>query len=287
MRSLKPEDYLPLINNALAEDLGGGDATTLAIVPEETVITAFLITREKCVCAGLPVAQAVFQQLSSECRFKPEVKDGDLCSPHQVLAGIQGPARAILSGERTALNFLQRMSGIATCARSYVQALGDNLRTRILDTRKTTPGLRRLEKYAVAAGGADNHRFGLFDRIMIKDNHRYLSALEGPDAILRSVQACRRAYPELQIEVEADTLAEVEQAIQAKADYILLDNMSDEEIAEAVEMSEGRIPLEASGNITLERVHRLAAIGVDFISVGALTHSVKATDLALDINTLD
>jgi len=283
MRKLNPETIRGLARNALAEDIGSGDATTLAVVPETMEISAFLVTREECVCAGLDVARTVFHELSPECRFEPRVADGELCPPRTTLAEISGPAQAILTGERTALNFTQRMSGIATCTRRYVDALGNTARTRILDTRKTTPGLRILEKYAVTAGGGTNHRFGLYDRIMIKDNHRQIVALQGPGSIVRAVRACRQAYPNLEVEVEADTLQEVEQALEARADYILLDNMDDDEIVEAVELTEGRIPLEASGNISLQRIPRLAEIGVDFISVGALIHSVEAIDLALDM----
>ncbi len=282
MNRLSQGTIVNLVRNALAEDLGSGDATTLAVVPEHLQVSALLMARQDCVCAGLKVAEAVFRELAPDCLFAARVEDGDACPSRTVLAKIEGPARALLSGERTALNFMQRMTGIATLTRAYVEAVGQRS-TRILDTRKTTPGLRILEKYAVAAGGGMNHRFGLFDRIMIKDNHREIAALEGPGSIARAVQACREQFPRLEIEVEVDTLDELEEALKAEVDYVLLDNMSDEEIAEAVELNQGRIPLEASGNITLERVAALAALGVDFISVGALTHSAPACDLALDI----
>ena len=201
-----------------------------------------------------------------------------------MLAWISGCAQSILTGERTALNFVQRYSGIATQTRRYVDALGDSP-TRILDTRKTTPGLRALEKYAVLMGGGQNHRFGLFDRVMIKDNHRELAKLSGPDSIPRAVAACREKYPDLEIEVEADALDEVRAALAAGAEHILLDNMSNEQMAEAVAMREGQpTKLEASGNITLERLPSLAGLGLDFISVGALTHSVPAVDIGLDID---
>lgn len=268
---------------ALSEDMGKGDATTDSIVPEGIEVTASVITREQCVCAGLPVVEAVFRELDPEVYFECLAQEGELCEPGRLLARITGDARALLSGERTALNFLQRLCGIATAARRYTRET-ENTKTEILDTRKTTPGLRVLEKYAVRAGGARNHRMGLFDRIMIKDNHRELSAQQGPDAIIRAVEACRNAHPELEIEVEADTLDHVEEALDAEADYILLDNMSDDEIAAAVSLNGGRALLEASGGITLERVSRLAALGVDFISVGALTHSFRAIDIGLDLD---
>lgn len=268
---------------ALSEDMGSGDATTDSIVPEGTEATASIVTREECVCAGLPVAKAVFRELDPDVYFECSAEEGELCESGRILAGITGDARALLSGERTALNFLQRLCGIATEARRYIRKT-ENTKTEILDTRKTTPGLRVLEKYAVRAGGAQNHRMGLFDRIMIKDNHRELSERQGPDGIIRAVEACRKAHPELEIEVEADTLDHVEAALDAEADYVLLDNMSDDEISAAVNLNGGRARLEASGGITLERISRLAALGVDFISVGALTHSFRAIDIGLDLD---
>jgi nicotinate-nucleotide pyrophosphorylase (carboxylating) len=198
------------------------------------------------------------------------------------MATVAGPARAILTGERTALNFLQRLCGVATVTRRYVAALGDSP-TKILDTRKTTPGLRLLEKYAVAMGGGQNHRLGLYDRVMIKDNHREMARFAGPDSIARAVRACREKYPRLEIEVEADSLAEVEAAAAAGVEYILLDNMTDAEMAEAIRVIAGRARTEASGGITLERLPRLRRLGLDFISVGALTHSAPAIDIGLDI----
>lgn len=271
-----------LCRQVLAEDIGGGDATTDAVVPAGTVTEGTLVTREECICAGLPVAEAVFAELDPTISFEPLVQDGAPCVPGQKLAVIAGSARALLTGERTALNFLQRFCGIATITRRYVDAVGANP-TRILDTRKTTPGLRALEKYAVAMGGGTNHRFGLYDRVMIKDNHLAIARLEGVGAIPRAVQACRERSPELEIEVEADTLDDVMAAVEAGADYILLDNMSNDEIAEAVRLVKGRSLLEASGGITLERIPAIAGLGVDFISIGALTHSARAVDIGLDI----
>lgn len=202
--------------------------------------------------------------------------------PGDKLAEISGPARGILIAERTALNFLQRLSGIATTSAKYAKAL-EGTRTVVLDTRKTTPGYRNLEKYAVAVGGATNHRIGLYDRVMIKDNHRELAAMEGPGGIARSVERARKFRPDLEIEVEADSLDEVREAADAGVEYIMLDNMSDEMMAEAVQIVNGRAKLEASGGITLERLPRIGKIGVDFVSAGALTHSVKAADISLDI----
>jgi nicotinate-nucleotide pyrophosphorylase (carboxylating) len=188
-----------------------------------------------------------------------------------------------LTGERTALNFLQRLCGVATMARRYADAAAGT-GTVVLDTRKTTPGLRMLEKYAVATGGAGNHRIGLFDRVMIKDNHRALAGLEGPGGIRRSVEACRQRHPDLEVEVEADSLAEVAEAAEAGADYILLDNMSNDEMSRAIDLAAGRAKLEASGGITLARISAIAALGVDFISVGALTHSAPAVDIGMDMH---
>ncbi len=271
-----------ICRRALAEDIGSGDATTLAILPADLEITAYFVTRQECVCAGFPVLQVLFQEFPEAVELRAQVREGELCAPGKVLGSVQGNARTILTGERTALNFLQRLSGIATLTRRYVQALGDNSPTKILDTRKTTPGLRLLEKYAVWTGGGQNHRLGLYDRIMIKDNHRELAKLSGPDAISRAVQACRQRYPQLEIEVEADTLEEVRSAVESGVEYILLDNMSDPEMAEAIRIIAGRAKTEASGGITLERLPRLRHLGLDFISVGALTHSAAAIDIGLD-----
>ncbi|MGL4854732.1 MAG: carboxylating nicotinate-nucleotide diphosphorylase, partial [Lentisphaeria bacterium] len=255
-----------LVRACLAEDQGSGDVTTLATVPSKTIVKAKLVTREECVCAGLDVAEAVFFELDQDADFIARVKEGEFCPVGTVLAEIEGNAQAILTGERLALNFLQRMCGIATMARKYVlETEGTNC--KILDTRKTTPGLRHLEKYSVAVGGAENHRIGLYDRAMIKDNHRELASLEGPGGITRSVERCREMYPTLEVEVEADSLEEVKEAVEVGADYILLDNMSNEQMVEAVKINAGRSKLEASGGITLERIRSVAATGVDYISV--------------------
>ncbi len=272
-----------LIGLALEEDLGNrGDTTTDSVIPANITATAVMIAKEDCVAAGLDVAARVFTAIDGCCGWTSLVKDGEFCPKGTVMAEIHGPVRALLTGERTALNFLQRLCGVATVSRRYALAVaGTN--TKILDTRKTTPGWRKLEKYAVAAGGASNHRIGLFDRIMIKDNHRELAGLEGEKGIIRSVKRAREKYPDLEVEVEADTLDEVKEALEAKAEYILLDNMTNEQMADAVKLNNGQAKLEASGGITLERIPSIAALGVDFISVGALTHSVKASDISMDI----
>ena len=273
-----------LIELALNEDLDTtGDVTTASVVPEEATATAVLRCKEpKMVLAGIQIAECVFKMVEPRLQFRTMKDDGDTCEYGEVIAEVSGPARGILVAERTALNFLQRFCGVATTASKYAAAL-EGTGTEILDTRKTTPGYRNLEKYAVAVGGATNHRIGLYDRVMIKDNHRELAAMEGAGGIARSVGRARAKYPELEIEVEADSLDEVREAVEAGAEYIMLDNMSDEMMAEAVRIVAGRSKLEASGGITLERLPRIGRLGVDYVSSGALTHSVKAADISLDI----
>lgn len=276
-----------LIELALSEDLDtAGDATTSAVVPEQANSRAVLRCKEpNMVIAGLGVAERVFKLVDPRLEFKNLKQDGELCQNGDLLAEITGPARAILTAERTALNFLQRLCGVATMSHRYAVEL-EGTNTVVLDTRKTTPGYRNLEKYAVAVGGCTNHRIGLYDRIMIKDNHRELAALEGDGAISRAVARARKAFPNLEIEVEADTLEEVAQAADCQVEYIMLDNMSNEVMAEAVKINRGRAKLEASGGITIERLKSIAAIGVDFVSSGALTHSVKSSDISLDIEVI-
>ncbi len=271
-----------LIDLAIAEDVGSGDATSIAVIDAKTVATAELICKEPCVCAGLEVAAAVFNKVDPALVWSERVSDGDHLAAGIRMALVKGCARSILTGERTALNFLQRLCGVATVARRYADAVAGT-RTVVLDTRKTTPGWRNLEKYAVAIGGTSNHRIGLYDRILVKDNHRALAGLEGPGGIRRSVERSRQKFPKLEVEVEVESIDELREAIEAKADYVLLDNMTDEMMAEAVKITDGRLKLEASGGITLERLPRVAATGVDFVSVGALTHSVKSTDISLEI----
>jgi len=273
-----------LIQLALAEDLDSlGDTTTKAVVGNTTKACARLIVKEpEMIAAGLPVAERVFAAVDPKLQFHALRQDGDLCHKGDVLAEIAGRAASLLTAERTALNFLQRLCGCATTAHRYAECL-KGTGCVVLDTRKTTPGYRNLEKYAVAVGGATNHRIGLFDRIMIKDNHREMAAMEGHGGITRAVKSARAMYPSLEIEVEADRLEEVKEAAEAGVEYILLDNMDNATMASAVKLVAGRAKLEASGSITLERLPAIGKLGVDFVSSGALTHSVKSADISLDI----
>ncbi len=276
-----------LIMLALEEDLSDvGDTTSISVIGPDMQAKALLRCKEDLICAGLPVAEQVFKTVSPDLKFKALVEEGTSCKVGDVLAEITGEAEALLTAERTALNFLQRLCGIATTSGRYAATLADS-KTEVLDTRKTTPGWRNLEKYAVAVGGASNHRIGLYDRVMIKDNHREMAGLEGEGGITRSVQRARDKFPELEVEVEADTLEEVKEAVEAGADYILLDNMTNEQMAEAVAINGGRSKLEASGGITIERLPSIGTIGVDYVSVGALTHSVKASDISMEIVPLE
>ena len=271
-----------LIRMALDEDLGDrGDTTTTAVIDESLHVDAVFLAKEDCICAGLCVAERLMKTVDPAIEWKSVVKEGDFCPKGTVMARLKGSARSLLTGERTALNFVQRLCGVATAAHRYQQAAGG--KCAILDTRKTTPGYRNLEKYAVAVGGASNHRIGLYDRIMIKDNHRELAGLGGTGGILRSVERARKMYPGLEVEVEIDSPAELPEALESGAEYILLDNMSTADMAEAVRMTDHRAKLEASGNMTLTRIPEVAATGVDYISSGALTHSVKSADISMDI----
>jgi len=271
-----------LIQLALEEDLGDlGDTTTNSVIPADLKTTAVLIAKEDLICAGLPVAERLFHTLDPDVVFAAKVKEGEACPRGTIMAEISGPARVLLTGERTALNFLQRLCGVATASHKYQELAGN--RAKILDTRKTTPGWRNLEKYAVAVGGAFNHRIGLYDRIMIKDNHRELAGMEGKGGILRSVRRAREMYPQLEIEVEVDSLEELDEALLSGAEYILLDNMDNEKVVKAVGIARNKARLEASGNVTLARIPSLSETGVDFISSGALTHSVKSSDISMDI----
>ena len=275
-----------LIDLALSEDLADrGDTTSKSVIPADARAFGVLYAKSDCVLAGLAVAEAVFKKLDPNCEFKYLLHDGDKCPAKTVIAEITGNAVAMLTAERTALNFIQRLCGVATMANAYAASVKESS-MKVLDTRKTTPGWRNLEKYAVAVGGASNHRIGLFDRIMIKDNHREMAGMEGPGGILRSVERARTMYPDLKIEVEVDTLEELDEALQSGCEYILLDNMTTPMMAEAVKRNNGRAKLEASGNITIERLPEIAAVGVDFASSGALTHSVKSADISLDIKPL-
>jgi nicotinate-nucleotide pyrophosphorylase (carboxylating) len=265
-----------LIDLALEEDLGPGDVTTQALVPPELQGEAHIRAKQTLVVAGLLVAARVFQRLDGGIIFEAQTADGTEVAKGTVLARLTGPVAAILTGERVALNFLQRLSGIATFTRSMVAQLeGSNI--TLLDTRKTTPGWRSLEKYAVRLGGGRNHRLGLYDAVLIKNNH--LTAVGSISEAVRRAKA--RAHPRLEIEVEVTDLQGLEEALNAGADRILLDNMDDASLRRAVEINRGRARLEASGSMTKERLPQVAATGVDFISMGALTHSAPAVDIHL------
>ena len=269
------------VQAALAEDIGSGDATTLATVPETATARAVMRAREPLVVAGLDFAEAAFRELSAAIKIERLAKDGQRVNGGEILLKISGLARAILSAERVALNFVQQLSGIATLTAQFVDAI-KGTRSQILDTRKTTPGWRRFEKYAVGCGGGRNHRIGLFDMILIKDNHLAALKNEKPDAIAAAIQRARKKFPKLKIEAEADTLEQVEQAVNARADFILLDNMNLKELRAAVKIVDSRAKTEASGGVSLKTVRAIAKTGVDFISVGALTHSARAVDIGLD-----
>ena len=269
------------VERALGEDVGSGDATTLSLVPPDSASSALMNARVGMTVCGVGIAERVFKELDSGVKVECRVGDGDRVEAGAALLRIEGPTRAILTGERTALNFMQRLSGVATLTSRYVAAVA-GLKTEILDTRKTTPGGRVLEKHAVACGGGRNHRVGLYDMVMIKDNH--LAALRDaePNAIAAAVERARAGAPDLKVEVEADNLEQVAQAAEAGADIILLDNMPPAMLREALRIIDGRCQTEASGGITLETIRAVAETGVDFISVGALTHSATAVDIGLD-----
>jgi len=278
---LTADEIRRAVQAALAEDIGLGDATTLATVSAEAIASAAMVARESLAVAGLAFAETAFRELSPQVQIERRVRDEERVQPGAMLLRVSGPARAILTAERVALNFVQRLSGIATLTAQFVEAIRGT-RARILDTRKTTPGWRRFEKYAVACGGGHNHRLGLFDLILIKDNHLAALRDEKPSAIAAAVQRARANYPQLKVEVEADTLEQVGQAIAAGADIILLDNMSPALLRSAVELVAGRAKTEASGGVSLANIRAIAETGVDYISVGAITHSARAVDVALD-----
>ena len=273
---------LRLIDAALAEDKGPGDWTTRWIVPARTKGSARIVAKEDGVIAGIGVASAVFLRLDPRVELNARITDGERVAAGEIVCTIEGPARGILTGERTALNFLQRLSGVASITRRFVDAIAGT-GARILDTRKTTPAWRSLEKAAVREGGGDNHRFGLFDMVLIKENH---AAIAG--SVAEAIQRVREANTRnLRIEVEIHNLAELQDAMEANVDRVLLDNMSTEQIRGAVHTVRGHsntIEIEASGNMSLERVREVAEAGVDFISVGALTHSARSLDLSLLTN---
>jgi nicotinate-nucleotide pyrophosphorylase (carboxylating) len=309
---LSAKEIRQAVQAALAEDIGSGDVTTLATVPETVTARAVMQAREPLVVAGLDFAEAAFRGVfpfihrrgepgepgksqnkprrrgtppsEGEIKISRLVKDGQPVKGGDILLNLSGPAGAILSAERVALNFVQRLSGIATLTAQFVDAV-KGTSAQILDTRKTTPGWRRFEKYAVACGGGKNHRLGLFDLMLIKDNHRIALRNESPNAIAAAVRRAHEKFPQLKIEVEADTLEQVEQAADAGADIILLDNMSPMQLRLAVQKIKGRVKTEASGGVNLAGVLTIAKTGVDYISVGALTHSARAVDIGLDFES--
>lgn len=271
------QEFDEIIDAALREDMPEGDITSESVIPASAVSEAVFLAKEDGVLAGLPVARRVFNKIDASVEFVEKLQDGAAFHKSDVLARLKGPTNALLKGERTALNFLQHLSGVATATRRFVEVVAGT-KAKILDTRKTTPGLRLLEKYAVKMGGGTNHRLSLSDMVLIKDNHlRHVGSVA--EAVRRARAAIR---PGVRIEVEAADLAQVRDALAAGADMIMLDNMSPEAMREAVALAAGRVPLEASGNMSLDRVRAVAETGVDFISVGALTHSARAVDISLD-----
>jgi nicotinate-nucleotide pyrophosphorylase (carboxylating) len=275
-----PNGYDP-IAAALKEDIGDGDVTTDFFVPETLHATGRIVAREKAVVAGTGAATEVFGQVDPSTEVEISCRDGENVDAGDVIVEVRGLARSILKAERVALNFLQRLCGIATLARQFVDAAG-NHSAKILDTRKTTPGLRALEKAAVVAGGGVNHRFGLYDMVLIKDNH--LAALGGLSSFSDRIRQLRQERPNIRIEVEADDLEQVRAFVEVDGiDVILLDNMTPAQIREAVALRRNNIKFEASGGITLKNVKRVAATGVDYISIGALTNAARAIDIALEM----
>lgn len=276
---LKIDDKIRrLIEWSLSEDIGNGDLTSESLIAQDLKAQGIIVAKEEGVIAGLEIAKTVFHQLDPNLVFESSFKDGNRVTRKEEVATLKGSVRSILSGERTALNFLQRLSGIATLTSKYVEKIEDT-EAKILDTRKTTPGLRALEKYAVKMGGGKNHRMGLFDMILIKENH-----IKTVGSISKAIQKAKGKYPNERIEVETKNLDEVADAVNSGADWIMLDNMSIEETKKAVKVirsSKREIKIEASGRIELNNVREVALTGVDFISVGALTHSAPALDFSL------
>ena len=274
--ALDPGLYREIVRRALAEDLGWGDVTTEATVPADMRAVGVIVAKSSCVIAGIDVAAEAFRQLDPAAVFTTARGDGSACEPGDVVAEVRGSAAAMLTAERTALNLMQRMTGIATLTRRFVDAAGGHI--VILDTRKTTPTLRALEKYAVRAGGGTNHRSGLDDGILIKDNHIRLAG-----GVAEAVGRMKAAGQEMPIEVEAQSLEQVDEALKAGADLILLDNLTTEQMKAAVARIAGRAKVEISGGVTLDRIPELAATGADYVSVGALTHSAPAADLSFEL----
>ena len=267
-----------IIRLSLLEDIGPGDITTSLLIKEDFQVQARLIAKEKFLLAGISIFKQVFRELSSSVSFEEFFQDGDLVEKDAIICKINGSISVILKAERTALNFLQRMSGIATMTKRFVDEVS-HTKVRILDTRKTAPGMRILDKYAVRVGGGYNHRLGLFDGILIKDNH-----IAAVGSIKKAIELAKKQAPHtLKIEVEVENIEQLVEAIEAGADIVLLDNMEFEQIREAVRLAKGKVLIEVSGGVRLEDVRRIAELGVDFISIGALTHSVKGVDISLEI----
>ena len=275
--SLAPE-ILSSVEHALAEDIRTGDVTTNSIIPAQATLAGQIISKQSGIVAGLFIAQAAFQMLDKRVNLTPHVNDGERIEADRVLAEVKGIARAILSAERTALNFLGRTSGIATLTRQFVEEVRGT-KTKILDTRKTAPNLRACDRLAVRLGGGENHRMGLYEMILIKDNH-----IDFAGSITEAVSRARKHRKGLEIEVEARSLKDVEECLDLGVTWIMLDNMSHEETRQAVMLNNGRAKLEASGNVTLANVRQIADTGVDYISVGALTHSVRNFDVSLIVS---
>ncbi len=267
-------DPNPTVALALAEDVGGGDLTA-ALIPEDAQAEATVVSREDAVLCGTAWFDAVFRQLDPRIRIEWRAADGDRVEPDQLLCTLQGPARALLTGERTALNFLQALSGVATLARRYADLVAGTGAT-ILDTRKTLPGLRLAQKYAVRCGGCRNHRIGLFDAVLIKENH-----IMAAGSITNAIVTARRLHPSVTVEVEVENLAELEEALAARPDIVMLDNFNLATMAEAVNITNRQVKLEASGNVNFDTVRNIAETGVDYISIGGLTKDVRAVDLSM------
>ena len=277
---MEPAVYRKLVQRALKEDLGTGDITSEAVVETTSWAKGRILSRSTCILAGLEVVTEVFRQVDSRIKLTCQRSDGDSCVAGEVVVNLSGAARSILAGERTALNFLQRLSGIATLTRAFVDASAGAL--TVLDTRKTTPTLRRLEKYAVRVGGGSNHRFALDDGVLIKDNHIVLTG-----GVAAALDLVRGAKLDKSIEVEVDTVEEADDALEAGADRLLVDNMTDADVREVVRRSRGRAEIEISGGVTLKRMPGLVATGADCVSVGALTHSAPSVDFSLELERSD
>ncbi len=280
MDPLPPDAYRDLVARALAEDIGAGDITSAATITTEQRARGIMLTRSNLVLAGLDIAAETFRQCDGDVIFSAHLRDGQQCAAGTVVAEVAGSARALLAAERTALNFIQRLSGIATETHRYVAAAAGKI--IVLDTRKTTPTFRVLEKYAVRCGGGTNHRYRLDDGVLIKDNHKRLAG--GITAVLTRARAAGVGLP---IEVEVETLDELDQALAAGAERILLDNFDGSHMRDAVQRCRGRAVVEVSGGVTLDRLHEIAEIGADFVSVGALTHSVRAADMSFELEPIE